>query len=323
MNGPEFMTHLPIEKNLDPHIRLRKWFYRITFWALALSLLMALLRKTDWHATLSILLGMPVQVIVFCAAGWYASFLFRALRFQTEWQYSGRIAFFDALKVTFIHNAAVVLVPFRVGEFGYPMLVRRLLPVTWQQCIRSLLWLRLQDGTVLLSISFLLVPIGDNYIKLGALAFAALLIALTRQHWLKLLRSRHFMVQQMRAFLHQRSDWRGWVLSVANWLVKLCVVSVMLQQFMNVTQIQAVRGALTGELSALLPLTGPAGLGTYELGVWSGLGLSWSEMQLLVSSVLFTHLFFLALSLGGALIAYAFNDSLFVVNTSREVHGHG
>ena len=77
----------------------------------------------------------------------------------------------------------------------------------------------------------------------------------------------------------------------------------MLQYLTGLTHTQSLRGALTGELSALLPLTGPAGLGTYEAGVWSGLGLTWIEMKNLMSSVLLTHLFFLSISLSGAVLA--------------------
>jgi uncharacterized membrane protein YbhN (UPF0104 family) len=64
-----------------------------------------------------------------------------------------------------------------------------------------------------------------------------------------------------------------------------------------------LKGALTGELSALLPLTGPAGFGTYEAGVWMGLGLAWTQMSQLMSSIVISHIFFLLISL---LLAFLF-----------------
>jgi uncharacterized membrane protein YbhN (UPF0104 family) len=82
----------------------------------------------------------------------------------------------------------------------------------------------------------------------------------------------------------------------------------MLSNLTGLESLQTVRGALTGELSALLPLTGPAGLGTYEAGVWTGFGLSWQEMKGLMGSVLLTHLFFLCISLLGAVLALSFNS---------------
>jgi hypothetical protein len=246
--------------------------------------------------------------LAICTLGWLSSFLFRAFRFKEEWRFHGKISLWDALSLTFLHNAAVILVPFRVGELGYPVLVQKLLNVSLQQCIRSLLWLRLQDGIVLLSLAFLLLPFLSGELRILSFLLVMVLCLMTKKWWLRLLRSRHFLIRQVRAFLHQRSSPWGWVWSAANWIVKLLVVSLMLSNLTGLESLQTVRGALTGELSALLPLTGPAGLGTYEAGVWTGLGLTWQEMKGLMGSVLLTHLFFLCISLLGAVLALSFNS---------------
>jgi len=301
------MNYLLPEKKFEPHVRVRKWFYRGAFWALALVLLLALVRKSDWHYTYIRLIEIPFFLIFACVSGWLLSFVFRALRFQSEWKNDGRISFLAALRLTFLHNAAVVLVPFRVGELGYPVLVRELINVSWQQCIRSLLWLRFQDGVVLLIFAFILLPFINSELRIAALLLIVLVVLATKKWWLRILRSRHFLIRQLRAFLHQRSDAWGWLWSAANWTCKIVVVAIMLQRTTGLEVLQTFHGALTGELSALLPLTGPAGLGTYEVGVWGGLGLPWVEMRNLMSSVLFTHLFFLAISLLGAVVALIFD----------------
>jgi len=301
------MKYVISEKNFEPHVRIRKWFYRLVFWMLALLLLMALIRHSDWSLTVSRLMDVPKTVLVICTLGWLSSFLFRAFRFKGEWDAHGKISLWDSLSLTFLHNAAVILVPFRVGELGYPVLVQKLLNVSLQQCIRSLLWLRFQDGIVLLSLAFLLLPFLSAELRIaGLLVFVTLCLA-TQKWWLRLLRSRHFLIRQVRAFLHQRSSPWGWFWSAANWIVKLLVVSMMLSNLTGLDTLQTLRGALAGELSALLPLTGPAGLGTYEAGVWTGLGLTWQEMKGLMGSVLLTHLFFLCISLLGAVVALSFN----------------
>ncbi len=301
------MKYVISEKNFEPHVRIRKWFYRLVFWMLALLLLMALIRHSDWSLTVSRLMDVPKTVLVICTLGWLSSFLFRAFRFKGEWDAHGKISLWDSLSLTFLHNAAVILVPFRVGELGYPVLVQKLLNVSLQQCIRSLLWLRFQDGIVLLSLAFLLLPFLSTELRIaGLLVFVTLCLA-TQKWWLRLLRSRHFLIRQVRAFLHQRSSPWGWFWSAANWIVKLLVVSLMLSNLTGLDTLQTLRGALAGELSALLPLTGPAGLGTYEAGVWTGLGLTWQEMKGLMGSVLLTHLFFLCISLLGAVVAVSFN----------------
>jgi hypothetical protein len=301
------MKYVISEKNFEPHVRIRKWFYRLVFWMLALLLLMALIRHSDWSLTVSRLMDVPKTVLVICTLGWLSSFLFRAFRFKGEWDAHGKISLWDSLSLTFLHNAAVILVPFRVGELGYPVLVQKLLNVSLQQCIRSLLWLRFQDGIVLLSLAFLLLPFLSTELRIAGLLVVVTLCLATQKWWLRLLRSRHFLIRQVRAFLHQRSSPWGWFWSAANWIVKLLVVSLMLSNLTGLDTLQTLRGALAGELSALLPLTGPAGLGTYEAGVWTGLGLTWQEMKGLMGSVLLTHLFFLCISLLGAVVALYFN----------------
>ena len=301
------MKYVISEKNFEPHVRIRKWFYRFVFWMLALLLLMALIRHSDWSLTVSRLMDVPKTVLVICTLGWLSSFLFRAFRFKGEWDAHGKISLWDSLSLTFLHNAAVILVPFRVGELGYPVLVQKLLNVSLQQCIRSLLWLRFQDGIVLLSLAFLLLPFLSTELRIAGLSVVVILCLATQKWWLRLLRSRHFLIRQVRAFLHQRSSPWGWFWSAANWIVKLLVVSLMLSNLTGLDTLQTLRGALAGELSALLPLTGPAGLGTYEAGVWTGLGLTWQEMKGLMGSVLLTHLFFLCISLLGAVVALSFN----------------
>jgi hypothetical protein len=302
------MKYIISEMQFEPHVRIRKWFYRLVFWMLALMLLLALVRHSDWNLTFSRLNEVPKVVLAICTLGWLSSFLFRAFRFKEEWRFHGKISLWDALSLTFLHNAAVILVPFRVGELGYPVLVQKLLNVSLQQCIRSLLWLRLQDGIVLLSLAFLLLPFLIGELRILSFLLVMVLCLMTKKWWLRLLRSRHFLIRQVRAFLHQRSSPWGWVCSAANWIVKLLVVSLMLSNLTGLESLQTVRGALTGELSALLPLTGPAGLGTYEAGVWTGLGLTWQEMKGLMGSVLLTHLFFLCISLLGAVLALSFNS---------------
>lgn len=290
-------------KQTLPHVRLRLLFYRLTVWAFALIILLALVINADWRLSLDRLLEVKTELILICVSGWLSSFVFRALRFQAEWKYIASVSFSNALKLTLLHNAAVLVTPLRTGELGYPVLVRRLIPVSWQQSIRSLLWLRFQDAVVLFCLAVLLLPKVQVEFRILFLSSLVLLLWLFKKQWIRILRSRNFVVSQLRPFLHQRSDAMGWFWSVANWSVKILVVSLMLISLTGIETSLAIKGALTGELSALLPITGPAGLGTYEAGVWSGTGLPWSQMKGLMSGVFLTHVFFLLISLSAALLA--------------------
>ena len=174
------MKYIISEKQFEPHVRIRKWFYRLVFWMLALMLLLALVRHSDWNLTFSRLSEVPKLVLAICTLGWLSSFLFRAFRFKAEWKAQGKINLWDALSLTFLHNAAVILVPFRVGELGYPVLVQKLLNVSLQQCIRSLLWLRLQDGIVLLSLAFLLLPFLSADLRISIFLLVVVLCFMTK-----------------------------------------------------------------------------------------------------------------------------------------------
>jgi hypothetical protein len=68
----------------------------------------------------------------------------------------------------------------------------------------------------------------------------------------------------------------------------------------------AFQGALGGEWAGLLPLQGPAGLGTYEAGVWLAAGIKDAAVVTqLPAAALLIHVFCLAVSLGAALLAWA------------------
>jgi len=96
----------------------------------------------------------------------------------------------------------------------------------------------------------------------------------------------------------------------------------MLKHLTGLDILQTLQGALTGELSALLPVSGPAGMGTYEVGVWTGLALPWSEMKSFMASVLFTHLFFLCVSLLGAAVSLVLNGLPLLHVTPRKDSAH-
>lgn len=303
-----------------------QWLFKALIWGLCLGLLFVLLRHTDWALTYAKLEALPIWLLMTCAAGWSLSFVFRAIRFQSEWKPEGHVPFLHALKTTYLHNAAVLLMPMRAGELGYPVLVRRLFNVTWQQCIRSLLWLRFQDGVVLLVMACLLLPFVPLALRLACLLLLLVVWVLVslfaKKWWLRTLRSRQFFIRHLRAFLHQRSDAWGWIWSACNWSCKLGVVAVMLQHLTGLDILQTLQGALTGELSALLPVSGPAGMGTYEVGVWTGLALPWSEMKSFMASVLFTHLFFLCVSLLGAAVSLVLNGLPLLHVTPRKDSAH-
>ena len=63
---------------------------------------------------------------------------------------------------------------------------------------------------------------------------------------------------------------RAWLTTVVNWLLKVVVLAWALG-LMNVTPLSAsFGGALGGELSSVLPVHAPGGVGTYPAGITAG-----------------------------------------------------
>jgi uncharacterized membrane protein YbhN (UPF0104 family) len=88
---------------------------------------------------------------------------------------------------------------------------------------------------------------------------------------------------------------------LANWLCKLTAVALLLELTLGgdatLNSWRAMQGALGGELAALLPIQGPAGLGTYEGAVWLALQPLSLPLDQVVQAVLTVHVFCLIASL--------------------------
>ncbi len=190
----------------------------------------------------------------------------------------------DALRVILMHNAAINLLPMRAGELSFPWLASRELGYPVARAVACLLWMRLQDITVLVGLGVVLWPglawpwrvAGLLTIVLGWMVLLAALRAWDRRHpgdssvpagllgrWLNKLR--HALLESA----HHRVT--AWLLTLSNWVVKLAAGAVLLACIADVRVPVAWAGALGGELAAIVPLQGPAGFGTYEAGVWAGM----------------------------------------------------
>jgi len=226
----------------------------------------------------------------------------------------------DALRVILMHNAAVNLLPMRAGELSFPWLASRELGYPVTRAVACLLWMRLQDITVLIGLGVLLWPglpaawraAGLLSIALGWWMLMASLRAWDRRHpsdasvpagllgrWLNKLR--HALLESA----HHRVA--AWVLTLSNWVVKLAAGAALLSAIASAPVLVAWAGALGGELAAIVPLQGPAGFGTYEAGVWAGmatnLGVGSPELAQAIPAAIALHLCFLMCAVVAGVVA--------------------
>jgi hypothetical protein len=231
---------------------------------------------------------------------WSSSFLLRALRLQQEWRWKHKAKWHEAMRVVVLHTAAVLLLPLRAGELGYPLLVKKLYGASMPEALRSLMWLRLQDAMVLLTMALLLWP--DLALGWRLLALPGLvMLILPKLFWQRIVTFRHPQMTRWGFCMKRCEAVAGGWLSLGNWLIKITVVAVLMQAMagppLGLGVLQAMAAALGGELAALIPLQGPGGLGTYEAGVWVASGLPLSAAPLLGLIALQVHAFCLAVSL--------------------------
>lgn len=273
---------------------------------LAVGILAWVWRSADPAALAQAWQAVPAWMWGLAALAWSGSFVLRAIRLQQEWRWKRAVPWHEAMRVVLTHNAAVLLLPLRAGELGYPVLVQQVFGAQWRDALRSLLWLRLQDVVVLGTLSALLwpgLPWVWRALLLGAVVFP---FVWPKRAWRWLLTRRLWGVAPLRRLMHRRGSPAGWWLSLGNWVLKISVVGTLLHTLAPAgaawTAWQALAAALGGELAALMPVQGPAGLGTYEAGVWLLSNLPLSAAPLLGVAALWVHGFCLmvSLSLAGA-----------------------
>jgi uncharacterized membrane protein YbhN (UPF0104 family) len=106
--------------------------------------------------------------------------------------------------------------------------------------------------------------------------------------------------------LSQRGQrlWQGWLITAGNWALKLSLQAWLMAQLLGLPWPIGWAGSLGAELSALLPVQGLGGVGSYEAGAAAALrwqGVDWATG---LQAALSMHLVVLACSLGFGLVAW-------------------
>lgn len=256
--------------------RLPTWVQRVLGALLSLVLLGGLLwwarqQQADWSRVLEI----PATAWALLAVSLLTSYLLRALRMHCELSANHPVGRWTVLQIALAHNAAVNLMPMRSGELAYPALLHRHLRIALTQSIPSLAWMRLQDLVVLGGLTLWLLPLLPWWAKLATLlASAGVGYGLLR--WLRRnpVKLPAFAAAFVEALLSaEKHSTATWAYCLGNWVVKLGGVGGFLWLATGTSVSAALAGALAGELSSLLPIQGPANLGTYEAAVWSAISL--------------------------------------------------
>lgn len=247
----------------------------------------------------------PAAAWAVASLAWAASLGLRAWRLRREWSSGPRIGFVSSLRLVALHGAALTAMPVRLGEIGYVFLLYRGWQVNLGRAVRSLIWSRWQDATVLVAIAVALLP----PIRPGgrwALALAVLLTgvvilpALGPRLWARVPALRRWRW----AVAEHPADIAGWSLCLANWALRIGALWLLLSHLLPDAATVQPAVAVAVELSHILPVQGVGGLGSYEAAAWSAARIHGVDAGPVVVAALVLHLHAVALHAGAAALAW-------------------
>ncbi len=206
----------------------------------------------------------------------------RCLRIYDYFIAEMRGQFFLLFRVTQVHNLINILLPFRAGEASFPMLMKAQFGVSMARSTSALLWMRLLDLHALLAVGGFGLVLRSGHIPTATAVWLAFCLAPLAVNALQAPLSRlsltyaparlHGLITEIIAGLPARwSDFlRAWFMTVLNWGIKVATIAWILHLLGVLPFAAAMGGALGGELSSVLPVHAPAGVGTYPAGITAG-----------------------------------------------------
>lgn len=295
---------------------------------IAAVLLWVLMRQVDWPTVHRALLAVPAPVWATSVLGLFCSHLLRAARLRLEWSQRLRMGRWEAWALIVRQSAWVSLVPMRAGEAIYVWALHKQGAIPLREAATSLLKLRLQDASVLVTLGVLCWLPAPGVWRVAA-ATGTLVLAAAVLPW-----AWHRLRTQAIAPLPHMTG-LSWGYAMGNWVVKLAALALPLAWLVHpephAFAMGAMTGALGGEFGAAVPLQPPAGLGPYEAGVWAGVQL-WAfnphseavafAPQQLPAAALVVHVLALTVTVASAAVAHTLGLShRTYLHTQPERHG--
>jgi uncharacterized membrane protein YbhN (UPF0104 family) len=230
-----------------------------------------------------------------------------ALRAQT----GGR--FLTMLRITALHTTANNLLPMRLGEAAFPLLVRRHYGLRLTRGTLALAWIRLMDLHVLVLVGIVAWLLSAQSALLPALALAAALLALPLAiRLLPALAARVTAHGLTGRLLHAVRDTgpaddaelaRLYLWTALSWTAKLAAFAAISAHFLDAPAGTILAGIVGAELSSVLPVHGVAGAGSYEAAMVAALYPLGVPPAKALGAAVNLHLFLLGVTLLASLAA--------------------
>jgi uncharacterized membrane protein YbhN (UPF0104 family) len=275
-----------------------------------LSLIILFATQFDLTKTLSTWQTLSNQWLVLCLALVFSSNIARAGRLYHHFHNEIKGQFDLCLRVSLHHNFFNNLLPLRVGEASFPILLRQKFGIEITKSTAALLSFRLIDLSVLTFIGVLTLLFGlplRGYLTLLLIVFLVtvliglllpLLIGNLSHRWPKLavpLFKIKDGLPRSRPNLLRLILW-----TITIWAIKLTSYAFILQAFTGSAIPLSLLASLSGELASGIPLYSPAAIGSFEGGILAVLLPAGISQTTALTAAINLHLFVLFATLCGA-----------------------
>lgn len=300
------------------------WLVRNRMTAVSLIAVIAYAAFIQWIWGWPVLLRQWVEIglapVLSALALLVATYFVRCYRIYDYFPNETRGRFFALLRVTQVHNLLNIMLPFRAGETSFPILMRSEFAIPLARSTSALLLMRLLDLHALFAAAGVGLVIGRDDQALGWFLWGLFLVSplalfLLKGKALGFLQRR--LPEKLGKLLVEVEAGlpanivilvRAWLMTVLNWSTKVAVLAWVLAVMGVLPLAACFGGALGGELSSVLPVHAPAGVGTYPAGITAGAisfggAAKGAAFDLLASASVNAHLMIIVSAVAGTLLS--------------------
>ncbi|TCR93121.1 lysylphosphatidylglycerol synthase-like protein [Rhizobium sp. BK376] len=325
MSGCQPSLVLGLNYMKTPMVASRQsWFIRNRMMLLTLVVVFAYAAFIEWFWGWNSILAQWAEVgvvpILVALLLLTSTYFLRTWRFYDYFPRETAGHYGTLFRVTQIHNLLNIMMPFRTGETSFPVLMRSEFGIPLARATSALLVMRLLDLHALLAaagvglaiasphrilawvvwLCFLLVPVAAFALRRPLIRLAAKVLPAKAKA----------LVDEIERGLpaDAAAFARAWMTTIVNWLVKVAVLAWALGLMQVAPFAASFGGALGGELSSVLPVHAPGGVGTYPAGITAGaiaFGASRQKeaLDILAQASINTHLLIVVSALTGTALA--------------------
>lgn len=285
---------------------------KITYASLAIVLIVAVELTVGWLRLLEPWSRVAPSTILGAALLVLLTYVIRSARLFRFYRECNDIR--PCIRLFLLHNVFVNFLPLQSGEVSFPILMKRYFAISVNRSLSGLLWLRYLDfhTLILIALSALWLATPWRWVAPSLVVWVVLpVIAVIFWETCGAVLDKHdnrfskLIAGVLKTLPKSRSKlFESWGWTTLNWGVKLVSFAWILTIFAPIDFTESIFGAAGGELSAVLPVNAPAGIGSYEAGVYAAVTPLGIDARHAIIGGVNLHLFVLGMAVVGGLLTF-------------------